>query len=144
MKATWNGAVLADSDDTVVVEGNHYFPPSSVNWDLLNATETHTVCPWKGTASYWTVTVEGQTNPGGKNQAQVLGSFDEAAGKLAALPAFTVPELAQQVYGVQVKSVTGTSAVIQWSTTRPSTSFVEYGPTPALGERVEDMIFSRT
>lgn len=63
MKATWNGAVIAASDQTVVVEGNHYFPKDSVNWDLLTATETHTVCPWKGTASYWTVAVDGQSNP---------------------------------------------------------------------------------
>ena len=63
MKATWNGAVIADSDHTVVVEGNHYFPHDSVNWDLLTATDTHTVCPWKGTASYWTVVVDGQSNP---------------------------------------------------------------------------------
>ncbi len=63
MKATWNGAVIADSDQTVVVEGNHYFPHDSVNWDLLTATDTHTVCPWKGTASYWTVVVDGQSNP---------------------------------------------------------------------------------
>ena len=62
MKATWNGAVIAESDDTVVVEGNHYFPYDSVMWDLLTPTDTHTICPWKGTASYWTVTVDGQTN----------------------------------------------------------------------------------
>src|SRR5205823_5232768 len=51
MKATWNGAVLAESDDTVVVEGNHYFPPDSIKREHLRESETHTVCPWKGTAS---------------------------------------------------------------------------------------------
>jgi uncharacterized protein (DUF427 family) len=59
----WNGAVIAESDQTVVVEGNHYFPSDSVDWTLLTASETHTTCPWKGVASYWTVTVDGQNNP---------------------------------------------------------------------------------
>ena len=63
MKAIWNGAVLAQSDQTVVVEGNHYFPQSSVNQDYLLPSETHTVCPWKGTASYYTIQAGGRTNP---------------------------------------------------------------------------------
>lgn len=63
MRAVWNGQVLAESDDTVVVEGNHYFPPESVNKEFFSETETHTVCPWKGLASYYTVTVDGQANP---------------------------------------------------------------------------------
>jgi uncharacterized protein (DUF427 family) len=62
-KATWNGAVIADSDDTVVVEGNHYFPRESVRADVLRDSETRTVCPWKGTASYYTLEVNGVTNP---------------------------------------------------------------------------------
>jgi uncharacterized protein (DUF427 family) len=61
-KATWNGAVIAQSDDTVIVEGNHYFPIDSVVAGVLVPTETHTVCPWKGTASYYSVVVDGQTN----------------------------------------------------------------------------------
>ncbi|KAF5374094.1 hypothetical protein D9615_008891 [Tricholomella constricta] len=56
-KVTFNGVVLADSTDTVVVEGNHYFPPSSVNTDVFSESQTHTVCPWKGTASYYNATV---------------------------------------------------------------------------------------
>ena len=63
MRATWNGAVLAESDDTVVVEGNHYFPQDSLVRELFSDSSTHTVCGWKGTASYWTVTVDGQDNP---------------------------------------------------------------------------------
>lgn len=55
--ATVDGTVLAVSDSTVVVEGNHYFPPDSVNWDYFSETELTTACPWKGTASYYTVTV---------------------------------------------------------------------------------------
>lgn len=60
-KATWNDTVIAESDDTVVVEGNHYFPVESVTADLLPS-DTHTVCPWKGTASYYTIAVGGQRN----------------------------------------------------------------------------------
>jgi uncharacterized protein (DUF427 family) len=62
MKATWNGAVLAESDDTVVVEGNHYFPVESLNQEYFTASDTHTVCPWKGTASYYSVAVDGKVN----------------------------------------------------------------------------------
>ncbi|MFL6062701.1 MAG: DUF427 domain-containing protein [Marmoricola sp.] len=63
MQATWNGAVLARSDDTVVVEGNHYFPAEALVREYFSGSETHTVCPWKGTASYYAVTVDGETNP---------------------------------------------------------------------------------
>jgi uncharacterized protein (DUF427 family) len=63
-KAVWNGAVIAESDDTVVVEGNHYFPPGSVDRALLAESDRSTVCPWKGTASYYDVVVGGRTNPG--------------------------------------------------------------------------------
>ena len=62
-KATWNGVVIAESDDTVVVEGNHYFPRESVRAELLRDSDTHTVCPWKGTASYQSLEVDGQVNP---------------------------------------------------------------------------------
>ena len=61
-KATWNGAVLAESDETVVVEGNHYFPNRSVNWEYFQESSSHTTCAWKGLASYYTVTVNGSTN----------------------------------------------------------------------------------
>lgn len=62
MKAIWNNQVLAESDDTVVVEGNHYFPESSLNRDFFKPSATHTVCPWKGTASYYSIAVDGQEN----------------------------------------------------------------------------------
>ena len=61
--ARWNGAVIAQSDDTVVVEGNHYFPPDSVDASLLEESGTHTTCPWKGEASYRTLVVDGKRNP---------------------------------------------------------------------------------
>ena len=60
--AIWNGTVLAKSDDTIVVEGNHYFPPSSVQREYFVHSDTHTICPWKGQASYYTVEVDGQRN----------------------------------------------------------------------------------
>ena len=60
--ATWNGQIIATSDDTVVVEGNHYFPRASVEPGVLGDSATTTVCPWKGTAHYHSVTVGGQTN----------------------------------------------------------------------------------
>ncbi len=62
MRATWNGAVIAESDDTVVVEGNHYFPAASLNAALVRPSSTHTTCPWKGVASYYDVVVGDQVN----------------------------------------------------------------------------------
>lgn len=62
--ATWNGAVIADSDRTIVVEGNHYFPPEDVRREYFAGSDEHTVCPWKGTASYYDVAVDAEINPG--------------------------------------------------------------------------------
>ena len=61
-RAVWNGTVIAESEDTVVVEGNHYFPRDAVRADVLHESDTHTVCPWKGTASYYSVEVDGRRN----------------------------------------------------------------------------------
>ncbi len=63
MKAIWNGTVIADSDDTVVVEGNHYFPAASVDRRYLLPSNTKTTCSWKGQASYHTLFVDGDANP---------------------------------------------------------------------------------
>ena len=60
--ARWNGEVIAESEDTTVVEGNHYFPIDSVRREFLRPSDTHTVCPWKGTASYYTLAVNGSEN----------------------------------------------------------------------------------
>ncbi|MBV8858375.1 MAG: DUF427 domain-containing protein [Acidobacteria bacterium] len=62
MRATWNGAVLAESEDTVVVEGNHYFPADSIKREHFRESATHTTCPWKGVASYYDVAVGGEVN----------------------------------------------------------------------------------
>jgi uncharacterized protein (DUF427 family) len=61
--ARWNGEIIAQSDATVIVEGNHYFPPDSVRTEFLGSSETHTHCPWKGDASYYTLRVAGKDNP---------------------------------------------------------------------------------
>lgn len=62
MKATWNGVVVAESDATVVVEGNHYFPADAIKREYFEPSATHTECGWKGTASYYTLVVNGQRN----------------------------------------------------------------------------------
>lgn len=62
-RAEWHGTVLAESDDIVEVEGNPYFPISSVRADLISPSDMSSVCPWKGTASYYSVVVDGETNP---------------------------------------------------------------------------------
>ena len=63
MKAIWNGKVIAESNDIVTVENNPYFPESSANKEYLKSSSTHTTCPWKGIASYYTLEVEGKENP---------------------------------------------------------------------------------
>ena len=63
MKAVWKGRVLAESANTVVVEGNHYFPPDALDRACFAPSSKTTVCPWKGTASYYTVVVDGEENP---------------------------------------------------------------------------------
>ncbi len=82
MKAVWNEKTIAESDETIVVEGNHYFPPDSVNKDFLQTSETHTVCGWKGTASYYDVVAGGETNidaawyyPEAKNEAKEIKNY---------------------------------------------------------------------
>lgn len=62
MKAIWNGGVVVESDDTVVVEGNHYFPMSAVNHAFLVESETTSHCPWKGVANYYSLRINGQIN----------------------------------------------------------------------------------
>jgi uncharacterized protein (DUF427 family) len=62
MKAIWKGAVLAESEDTVVVEGNHYFPADSIDPAYFEASETRTTCPWKGVAGYYSIVVNGAKN----------------------------------------------------------------------------------
>ncbi|MTI86354.1 MAG: DUF427 domain-containing protein [Balneolaceae bacterium] len=79
MKAIWNEEILAESDDTVVIENNHYFPPESVNKKYFKNSDHHTTCPWKGEASYYTVEVDGNTNP---NAAWYYPEPKEAASEI--------------------------------------------------------------
>ena len=85
MKATWNGATIAESDATIVIENNPYFPPESVNPDYLRESEHHTTCPWKGVASYYDVVVDGQENP---NAAWYYPDPSEAAAQIKNYVAF--------------------------------------------------------
>ena len=62
MKAIWNGQLIAESDKTINIEGNQYFPADSVKMEFFSTSDTHTVCPWKGTASYYTIEVDGKIN----------------------------------------------------------------------------------
>ncbi len=62
MKAIWNGKIIAESDETIVVEGNQYFPADSIKDAFFEKTDTNTVCGWKGTASYYTINVDGSQN----------------------------------------------------------------------------------
>jgi uncharacterized protein (DUF427 family) len=84
-KAIWKDTVLAESDQTVVVEGNYYFPPDSLNRQYLHESDNHTTCPWKGLASYYNIEVEGQVN---KNAAWYYPSPKPAAKQIAGYVAF--------------------------------------------------------
>lgn len=85
MQAIWNGAVLADSNETLVVENNHYFPPAALKTDFFKPSDKHTVCPWKGTASYYDVEVDGKVN---KDAAWFYPEPKSAASNIAGYVAF--------------------------------------------------------
>jgi len=84
-KAIWNGVVLAESDQTIIVEGNHYFPPEAVKQEYLRDSATHTTCPWKGLASYYTIEVNGQVN---QDAAWYYPQPKDAAKQIAGYIAF--------------------------------------------------------
>ncbi len=92
-KAIWNGSVIAESNETIVVEGNHYFPPNSVKREHLSDSHTHTVCGWKGVASYYDLIVNGKTN---KDAAWYYPTPKDAAQQIAGYIAFW--------HGVEVKA----------------------------------------
>lgn len=85
MKAYWNGQLIAESTETVVVEGNHYFPPESIKKEFFVSSSTHTVCPWKGTASYYTLKVGEKSNP---DAAWYYPETSELASKVKGYVAF--------------------------------------------------------
>ena len=85
MKAIWNDAVIAESDDTIVVEGNHYFPPDALNGDHFEESSHTTTCPWKGKASYYTVVVDGDRN---ENAAWTYPDPKDAASEIKDYVAF--------------------------------------------------------
>ncbi len=85
MKAIWNGVVIAESADTIVVENNHYFPAGSVKQEFLMASDKNTVCPWKGLASYYSIEVNGKLN---KDAAWFYPAPKEAANNIKDYVAF--------------------------------------------------------
>ena len=85
MKALWNDEVIAESDKTIIVEGNHYFPPESVKSQFLASSEHHTTCPWKGEASYHNLVVGGQENA---NAAWYYPNPKDAASEINGYVAF--------------------------------------------------------
>ncbi len=85
MKATWNGKVIAETDDIVTVEGNAYFPVGSVQKGVLKESATHSVCPWKGTASYYSLEVDGKEN---KDAAWFYPEPKQAAAEIKGRVAF--------------------------------------------------------
>jgi uncharacterized protein (DUF427 family) len=85
MKASWHDAILAESNQTIVVEGNHYFPPASVNRAHFRESATQTTCPWKGQASYYDVIVEGEAN---KDAAWYYPEPKDAAAQIRGYVAF--------------------------------------------------------
>ncbi len=85
MKATWKNTIIAESDNTVVVEGNHYFPPEAVKREYMLPSETKTGCPWKGVANYYTINVDGEVNT---DAAWYYPEPKEAAKNIKGLVAF--------------------------------------------------------
>jgi len=85
MKAIWEGQTIADSGDTIVIEGNHYFPPEAVSKEFLQPSETHTTCPWKGLASYYNVAVGDKVN---KDAAWFYPEPKDAAKEIRGYVAF--------------------------------------------------------
>ena len=85
MRAVWQNTVLAESEDTVVVEGNHYFPLDSTRSEYFRPSDTHTTCPWKGEASYYDVVVDGRIN---KDAAWYYSEPKEAAAQIKGRVAF--------------------------------------------------------
>ncbi len=85
MKAIWNNETIAESNDTIVVENNHYFPPSTVNEQFLKVSDKHTTCPWKGLASYYSLKVNGDEN---KDAAWFYPNPSKAAENIKGYVAF--------------------------------------------------------
>lgn len=85
MKAIWNGHVIAESDKTINIEGNEYFPPDSINSDYFQKNDFHTICPWKGVAAYYDIKVNGDKN---ENAAWYYPDAKQAAKEITNYVAF--------------------------------------------------------
>ena len=84
-KATWNGVVIAESETTIQIEGNHYFPPSSIKKEFFKESDLHSTCAWKGVASYYNIEVDGKTN---KDAAWYYPETSKLADNIAGYVAF--------------------------------------------------------
>ena len=85
MKAIWNNTVIAESRETIVIEGNHYFPPESIRREYFLASDTHTFCGWKGEASYYSLSVDGKVN---NDAAWLYPAPKDAAKEISGYVAF--------------------------------------------------------
>ena len=85
MKATWNGETIAESNDTIIIEGNHYFPPETISKDFFKSTDTHSTCPWKGLASYYDIEVNSAVN---KDAAWYYPEVSDLAKGIKGSPGF--------------------------------------------------------
>lgn len=85
MKAIWNDTVIAESNETVIIEGNHYFPQNSIKSEYFKSSETNSVCPWKGTASYYSLEIKGERN---EDAAWYYPSVSELARSIEGRVAF--------------------------------------------------------
>ena len=85
MKAVWNNQVIAESDNTIVIERNHYFPADSIKKEFFKPSDTHTACPWKGEAAYYSLEVNGQSN---RDAAWYYPNPKEAAAEIKDYVAF--------------------------------------------------------
>lgn len=84
-QAIWNGTIIAESDETINIEGNHYFPPTAIKQEFFEENSTHTVCPWKGTASYFDIVIAGERN---KDAAWFYPETSELAKNIKGYVAF--------------------------------------------------------
>jgi uncharacterized protein (DUF427 family) len=109
-RAIWNGVVVAESDDTVVVEGNHYFPVESIRWDHLQESDHTSVCPWKGTASYYSVVVDGQVN---RDAAWYYPTPSDAAREIMGRIAFWKGVQVERGNGGSATETAGRSGLLQ-------------------------------
>ncbi|DBA98738.1 TPA: hypothetical protein ACH3X1_014511 [Trebouxia sp. C0004] len=111
MKAVWKGAIIAESDQTVVVEGNHYFPPNALNHALVRSSDYSTMCGWKGRASYYDIVVDNEVN---KDAAWYYPQAKEGAKNIEGVALGGGEGIGGSLWGPSVDSVLGIDVVSTW------------------------------